>query len=100
MLVLVRIVAAAVVAVVVVLLTPDAPQANGAAAMQSVGAKGDRLAVVKGAACAQRAWPNYEPGCLFDKRRPANEVRKISVINIDRRETQPAAPTVNVMASR
>jgi hypothetical protein len=33
--------------------------------------KGDRLPVLqKGAACSSRAWPNYEPSCQFDLRRP------------------------------
>jgi len=95
---IIRLAPVSVVAAAVVFLVPVAPKANGTA--EPVAVKGDRLVVAKGAACAQRAWPNYEPGCLFDKRRPADEVRKISVINIDRREMQPATRSADVVASR
>ena len=44
-------------------------------------AKADRLSVaVKGTACSSRGWPNYEPSCQFDMRRPANEARTVRVI--------------------
>jgi hypothetical protein len=41
-------------------------------AVQETHAKGDRLSVLqKGAACSLPAWPNYEPNCEFDSRRPS-----------------------------
>jgi hypothetical protein len=50
-------------------------------AVEQIGAKGDRLPVlVKGAACSSRAWPNYEPNCQFDMRRPFAEMRTVRII--------------------
>jgi hypothetical protein len=50
-------------------------------AIHQAHAKGDRLPrFVKGAACSSRGWPHYEPGCQFDMRRPADEMRTIRVI--------------------
>jgi hypothetical protein len=97
----IRIAAIAGIAGAIMSFTPVAPMANGAGApAEPAFAKGDRLpTLVKGAACAQRAWPNYEPGCLFDKRRLADEVRKISVISLDRRDMQSPGPVLEV-ASR
>jgi hypothetical protein len=44
-------------------------------------AKGDRLPVLqKGAACSTRAWPNYEPICQFDVRRPFGEMPIVRII--------------------
>jgi hypothetical protein len=41
----------------------------------------DRVAVlVKGTACSSLGWPNYEEGCQFDMRRPAEETRPVRVI--------------------
>lgn len=51
------------------------------AAVEHTGAKGDRLPVLqKGAACSSRAWPNYEPHCQFDMRRPFAEMRTVRLI--------------------
>jgi hypothetical protein len=50
-------------------------------AVQEIHAKGDRLPVLqKGAACSSRAWPNYEPNCEFDSRRPFGEMRTVRII--------------------
>src|SRR5579862_1005668 len=50
-------------------------------AVQETHAKGDRLPVLqKGAACSSRAWPNYEPSCQFDIRRPFDEMRTVRII--------------------
>ena len=50
-------------------------------ALQETHAKGDRLPVLqKGAACSSRAWPNYEPNCEFDSRRPFSEMRTVRIV--------------------
>jgi hypothetical protein len=85
----------------IVFLTPVAPMANTGTLEVAAFAKGDRLpTLVKGAACTQRAWPDYEAGCLFDTRRSADDVRKVSVVNLDKRRMQSPAPAVRVLASR
>ncbi len=44
-------------------------------------AKGDRLPVLeKGAICSSRGWPYYDPGCLYDMRRPFAEMRTVRMI--------------------
>ena len=44
-------------------------------------AKADRLRVpVKGAACSQHGWPNYETKCQFDGRERAGKARTVRVI--------------------
>jgi hypothetical protein len=97
---IIRIGAIAAAAGAIIFLTPVAPVANAGAPAAPAFAKGDRLpTLVKGAACAQRAWPNYEQGCLFDSRRPAADVRKVSVINLDKR-AMPSPARVLEVASR
>jgi len=47
-------------------------------------ANSGRIAVsTTGAACSQRAWPNYEQSCLVDQRSGA-EMRTIRVVGVDR----------------
>jgi len=47
-------------------------------------ANSGRIAVsTTGAACSQRAWPNYEQSCLVDQRGGA-EMRTIRVVGVDR----------------
>ena len=76
---------AAAVAGLAVVLTSVAPEAKAdtqanVAPHQPRG-KVDRLPLVaKGTACSFRGWPNYEPSCQFDMRRPANEARMVRVI--------------------
>ena len=49
--------------------------------VQEPHAKADRLPVLKkGAACSSHAWPNYEPSCQFDTRRPFGEMRTVRII--------------------
>jgi hypothetical protein len=97
---IIRAVAIAGTAVAIMLFAPVAPIATAETPDTIVLAKGDRLVTaVKGSPCAQRAWPNYEQGCLFDKRRPADEVRKISMVNLDRQELSSVAAVLNT-ASR
>ena len=51
------------------------------AAVQKADAKGDRLPVLqKGAACSSRDWPNYEPRCQFDMRRPFGKMPTVRII--------------------
>jgi hypothetical protein len=75
---------AAAIAGLIVLATFAAPKANAAdvkRALPQAFAKGDRLpAAMKGAACSQHGWPNYEQSCQFDLRRPANEARTVRLI--------------------
>jgi hypothetical protein len=50
-------------------------------ALRQPDAKHDRLPVLAtGADCSLRGWPNYEPTCRFDLRRPAHEARTVRVI--------------------
>jgi hypothetical protein len=72
----------------IIFLIPAPPTANAGTPTPQAFAKGDRLSLaVKGSPCAQSAWPNYEQNCLFDKRRSADEVRKVVLINLDKRAT-------------
>jgi hypothetical protein len=51
------------------------------AAAYQVHSRSDRLPILaKGAACSSLGWPNYEQGCLFDMRRPADEMRTVRII--------------------
>jgi hypothetical protein len=44
-------------------------------------AKGDRLHILaKGTACSSLGWPNYEQHCQFDRRRPADKLRKVRIV--------------------
>ena len=75
---------AVLIAVVIVFAIYSAPKT----AFRDVGnvlpqtsARSDRLRVpVKGAACAQRAWPDFEQKCQFDFRESAGETRVVRVI--------------------
>ena len=96
--------AAALIAGLMVFLTSVAPEVNAAEVKRALPqpfAMADRLPIlVKGAACSQRSWPHYEQSCLFDKRVSADKVRKVRVINFDRREMQARAPTLEILALR
>jgi len=51
------------------------------AAVQQTQGKGDRLPILqKGAACSSRGWPNYEPKCQFDVRRPWADMPTVRII--------------------
>jgi hypothetical protein len=99
-----QIAASAIIAGLFVFLTSVAPEANVPGVKTAAPlalAKADRLPVLaKGAKCSERAWPNYEQNCLFDNRRSASEVRKVVVINMEKRDTPARAPTLAVLASR
>jgi hypothetical protein len=50
-------------------------------AVQQTQGKGDRLPILqKGAACSSRGWPNYEPKCQFDMRRPLAAMPTVRII--------------------
>jgi hypothetical protein len=83
-----RMAAATVAAGAIAFAITAAPAANDslaapsqvAAPMQLFG-KADRLRVpVKGTACSQHAWPNFEPKCQLDSREPAGEARTVRII--------------------
>ena len=81
---IIKIATAAAIAGVVVFLTTLAPQANapgGTRVLPQATSKGDRLPLaVKGAACSEHGWPDFERRCQFDFRRPANEKQQVRVI--------------------
>ena len=86
---IIRMAAAALVAGAIALAISFAPAANDYQAKPDhhdtsqapTLAKADRLRVaVKGTACSQHAWPNYEPKCQFDIREPSGEARTVRVI--------------------
>jgi hypothetical protein len=84
---IVRMAAAVIVAGVVSLAITAAPTAravngNGAKlALPQLMGKADRLRVpVRGAACSQHNWPNFEAKCLFDARQNAGEARGVRII--------------------
>ena len=76
---------AALAATLTIFLTPGVvPEAKAhpqAAVVLPAPALADSLpAIAKGTACSSRGWPNYEQGCLFDLRTPANGLRTVRVI--------------------
>ena len=78
-------VAAAALAAGLAVCLNVAPEAKAesqvTSALEQPLAKGDRLTPrVMGAACSSRSWPNYDPGCQFDLRRPADEIRSVRTI--------------------
>lgn len=67
----------------VVFLTSGAVKAElvtKAAVQQAKEKAAQQPALQKGAACSSRAWPNYEARCLFDMRRPFDEVPTVRII--------------------
>ena len=84
---IVRMAAAVVVAGVIALAITAAPAAravNSTAVKQvssQLTGKADRLRVpVRGAACSQHSWPNFEAKCLFYSRQDAGEARAVRII--------------------
>jgi hypothetical protein len=72
-----KIAAAAAISGLIVFLTSWTPEANDA----DIAAKANRLAIaVKGAACSLQGWPNFEPSCQFDLRKPATEAKAVRVL--------------------
>jgi hypothetical protein len=53
--------------------------------------KGDRVdGDARAVTCSQYAWPYYDSACLYDSRRPADEVRKVRIVSIDRLPPRPS----------
>jgi hypothetical protein len=80
---IIKIAVVAAVAGAVVFVTTLAPQANApadTAALPQTSSKGDRLPLAKGAACSKHGWPDFEPRCQFDFRKPANEAQQVRII--------------------
>jgi hypothetical protein len=81
---IIRMAVAATIAGLFVFATSAAPKANVSVdtrPLPQVSATGDRLPLhVKGAACSQHAWPNFEQRCQFDFRNPESEARTVRVI--------------------
>ncbi|MGC1695290.1 MAG: hypothetical protein WA743_08445 [Pseudolabrys sp.] len=79
-----RLAAAAIIAGAIVFATSGAPKATAPEikpARPQAAAKAGRLAViVKGSACSQHGWPNFEQRCQFDFRNPVDEARTVRVI--------------------
>jgi hypothetical protein len=82
-----RIAAVVLVAGIIALAIAVAPAAHavdGTAvkpALSQLAGKADRLRVpVKGTACSQHNWPNFEAKCLFDARQDAGSARPVRII--------------------
>jgi hypothetical protein len=92
--------AAALIAVgmaIFFILAPAKAQTQVSADAEHALAKGDRLrALVKGAVCSARSWPNYDQICQFDLRTSADHVRPVRVLDLERARN----PLNVVIASR
>jgi len=78
-------VACAVIAATLIVapLTPAVAIAKAETGTVSPDMKGNRLALrTQGTACSDLGWPHYEQHCIFDRSRPADEVRTIRIINL------------------
>ena len=84
-------------AIFFILAPPAKAQPQVSADAEHALAKGDRLrALVKGAACSARSWPNYDQTCQFDLRTSADHVRPVRVLDLERARN----PLNVVIASR
>ena len=74
---------AIIAATLIAPLTPAVMIARAETGTMSPDVKGDRLALrTQGTACSDRGWPHYEQHCIFDRSKPADEVRTVRVINL------------------
>lgn len=71
-----RMAAAATVAGLFVFLTSAAPESNVADAKQALSQD------AKGTACSRHGWPEFEPSCQFDLRKPASAARSVRVLGV------------------
>ena len=84
-------------AIFFILAPPAKAQQQVSADAEHALAKGDRLrALVKGAVCSARSWPNYDQICQFDLRTSADHVRPVRVLDLERARN----PLNVVIASR
>ena len=73
-------------AIFFILAPPAKAQPQVSADAEHALAKGDRLrALVKGAVCSARSWPNYDQICQFDLRTSADHVRPVRVLDLEGR---------------
>jgi hypothetical protein len=79
-----RIAAAAVIAGLIVFATSTAPKAAAPDISQispASAAKSDRqILAIKGAACSQHGWPDFEQTCQFDTRTAVGDARTVRII--------------------
>ena len=74
---------AIIAATLMVPLTPAVTLAKAETGAMVLTVKGDRLALrTQGTACSDLGWPHYEQHCIFDRSRPADDVRTVRVINL------------------
>jgi hypothetical protein len=76
---------AAVIAFAIAIAPAAKAQSAGPAPSQGFTSQGftkaDRLPVpIKGIGCSQHAWPNIDPKCQYDLRKPAGDVRAVRII--------------------
>ena len=84
-------------AIFFILAPPAKAQPQVSADAEHALAKGDRLrALVKGAVCSARSWPNYDQICQFDLCTSADHVRPVRVLDLERARN----PLNVVIASR
>jgi hypothetical protein len=77
------VVAAAVIAGAVAMISGTSGKVSASAPLNS--GKGDRLDIrVVGPKCSQQAWPNYEPGCIKDRKMPMGQAKAVRVVSADR----------------
>jgi hypothetical protein len=74
---------AALVAGAITVLPGASDKVSASAPLNS--GKGDRLDIRPlGAKCSEQAWPNFEAGCLRDKRQAMGQVKAVRTITTDR----------------
>ena len=74
---------AIIAATLLVPLTATVPIAKAETGIVLSDVKGDRLALrTQGGACSDLGWPHYEQHCIFDRSRPADELRTVRVISL------------------
>jgi len=84
-------------AIFFILAPPAKAQPQVSADAEHAPAKGDPpRALVKGAVCSARSWPNYDQICQFDLRTSADHVRPVRVLDLERARN----PLNVVIASR
>jgi hypothetical protein len=65
------------------IVPPAAARVGITVTIDGVLAKGDRLpSLVTVVACSAQSWPSFDQKCLFDLRRPADEIRRVRVVSL------------------
>jgi len=84
-------VACAIIAATLIVapLTPAVTIARAETGTTLPDAKSDRLALrTQGTACSDLGWPHYEQHCIFDRSKPADQVRTVRIIDIRQARAQ------------